>query len=173
MAAFGTAVRIPALGDDGLAGQNFQYAQCIYAVGTTDGVLASSSDSPADLIGDTVEANLDLFNIEAGADDFIWVMKVCPVVVTAFNVNVNIVSIGDTDSTLGWGSEAAIGATSTDQGFLTPDSDDFGALTYFHGAGRYYVSSSGAIEMVIDTADPTVGRLAVFVAYARVNRGGA
>ena len=169
--AFGNDVRIPALGDPGLAGRHMKFAQVVVVAGDSDGVPASSSDADADLFSDTQEAELEIFNIEAGADDFIWVVSVVPVVVTAFTAAVNL-DAGDTDDVNGWFTEVACGATTTDQGILATvtNSDD---IAYMEVGGRYFATSSGTIELVTTGADIVVGRLAVFAQYARVNHGGA
>lgn len=165
--------QIPMLG--ALYPGGINVAECIIASGDTAGVPTATSDSDADFMIDTV-CEIDIFNIEGGSDTDdisggIWLLAVNAMVVTAFTATVNI-QLGDCDDTDGWAAEAAIGATTTDLGFGAANPDT-AAFVFNHSMGKFYGSSSGNMRLVVDTADPAVGRLAVYALYFQCRRASA
>ena len=167
--------QIPVLGEYYPGGINV--AECIIVSGDSDGTPTATSDSDADFMIDTV-CEIDIFNIEGGSDTDatsggVWIIGVQAMIVTAFTATVNI-QLGDCDDSDGWAAEAGIGATSTSIVFIAGSDDaDVANFAYSHVGGKFYGTSSGNMKLTVDTADPAVGRLAVYALYYRCARSSA
>lgn len=167
--------RIPALG---ARGRKINVAEAIIVVGDSDETIANTSDDEAgfDFMIDT-QGDMEIFNIEAGSDsdasgEAVWVQSVLSVILTAFSGTVTM-TLGDTDDVDGWGVDTAIAPLSSGTG-LTAAKQDTADYAYGVAGGKWYLSSSGTIELVTGTADPaTAGRMAVYAVYFRCDRAGA
>jgi len=172
---YGIPIRIPALGDYDLSpSRAMKIAECVVASGTTGGVPTASSDADADILMDTLLA--EVFNVHCSSDKSqgVLVSKVVPVCITAFAASVTG-GIGDTGDANGWFDDTLSSGgswTTTGQysGIIALGSDDVNI--YAFTGGLHYHSSSGAIELTLAGANLTAGRLAIYAEYFVCGRGG-
>ena len=164
--------RLPPFGEYDLGpNRALKVSEFVYAAGTDTAayvaVAATDSDSYVDALVDTQET----FAVWECGYDPVFVREVLSRVVTAFTAAVTT-TVGDTDDVDAWLTEANIGSTiiltATVNSVLRDVSTDASTLmVYTLSQGKFYDGSSSddSIDAVIGGADPTVGRMALYVAY--------
>mgnify|MGYP001559622672 CR=1 FL=1 len=136
-----------------------------------DTAPAATSDTDVDLLFDSAET-VDILRVEASAAEPIWIFQVASAVPTVW-AGATAATIGDTNNAAGWLSAVQTAVASTGlNNVLDIDSDIFTSddqNPYVYSHGRNWAASSGHIGIAF-TGDATAGRLAVYGAYARLQR---
>lgn len=179
-------IRVPAIGEYDLNPRGVKVGNVLLVAGddtgnVTSGIIddtspAATSDTDADIIIDSAQTQLGLFNVEGDSDApdvGVWVLDVVGVVVTAW-AGLSAYTLGDTDDVNGWGDDTLSAAvTSTNQGdsVAMTNFDTAGDYAFRLAGGKHYATSSGTIEAAI-TGDATAGRMAFFCTYFRTDKSG-